>query len=251
MEFFAADSVFVRKIVPSPRHTERVGGKRPDSVILHYTGLKTHDEAMALLAGPEGNVSCHYVVDAAGGVTQLVPETRRAWHAGAAYWKGERDINSASIGIEIDNGGHDFGLPPFGERQVEATIALAEDVCARWQIRPERVLAHSDVAPTRKRDPGEHFPWARLAQAGVGHWVEPAPIAGGPLYMHAQEGPPIRALQALLSLYGYDVELTGVVDKPMEIVVAAFQRHFRPERVDGRVDASTIKTLQALIGALN
>ena len=130
-------------------------------------------------------------------------------------------------------------------------IALCRDIAARRSIRPERVLAHSDVAPARKRDPGEKFPWDVLARARVGHWTGPAPIAGGALIGAGEEGPPIRALQALLALYGYGVALTGVYDAQTRAVVAAFQRHFRPARVDGQADASTIATLRALIDSLN
>ena len=132
----------------------------------------------------------------------------------------------------------------FRTRQIEATIALARDICARWAIAPERVLAHSDVAPARKHDPGRAFPWERLWRAGVGHWTEPAPIAGGPLFAHEEEGPPVRALQAMLALYGYGVEMTGVFDRQTRQAVAAFQRHFRPARVDGEADASTDRDLE-------
>ena len=159
-------------------------------------------------------------------------------------------MNSASIGIEIVNPGHDGGSPPFSAPQIEATIKLARDICARWRIAPERVLAHSDVAPARKRDPGEVFPWDTLWRAALGHWTEPAPIAGPPLFAHEEEGPPVRAVQAMLALYGYGVEITGVYDRKTRQAVAAFQRHFRPERVDGEADASTLATLKALIDAL-
>jgi len=179
-----------------------------------------------------------------------VAEDKRAWHAGIGQWGGLRDLNSASIGIEIVNPGHDGGLPDFPQAQIDATIALLRDIAARRAIRPERVLAHSDLAPARKRDPGERFPWDALALAGVGHWVEPAPIVDGPLYGPGREGPPVRALQALLALYGYGIELTGVYDAPTRAVVAAFQRHFRPARVDGEADASTVATLRALIDGL-
>jgi N-acetylmuramoyl-L-alanine amidase len=180
----------------------------------------------------------------------LVAEGSRAWHAGKGSWKGETDLNSASIGIEIVNPGHDGGSPPFPDRQIEATIALARDICARWAIVPERVLAHSDIAPARKRDPGEVFPWATLWRSGVGHWIPPAPITGAPLFSHEEEGPPVRALQTMLALYGYGVEITGVFDRQTRLVVAAFQRHFRPERVNGEADASTAATLKALIDGL-
>ena len=211
--------------------------------------MPTTESAIALLCDPAAEVSAHYVIDEAGRIVQLVPEALRAWHAGVSVWKGERDLNSASIGIEIANPGHDGGLPAFPEVQIAATIALCRDILARHKIPPERVLAHSDIAPGRKRDPGERFPWDQLAAAGVGRWTAPAPITGGPMFRIAEEGPPVRAIQALLALYGYGLELTGVYDKPTEIVVAAFQRHFRPERIDGLADASTLATLKDLLGA--
>jgi N-acetylmuramoyl-L-alanine amidase len=212
--------------------------------------MPTGERALALLTNPASEVSAHYFVWEDGRIDQLVPESERAWHAGVSFWKGERDLNSASIGIEIVNPGHDGGLPPFPHPQIAATAALARDLLSRWTIPPERVLAHSDVAPTRKRDPGEAFPWERLWRAGVGHWVAPAPLSGAPLFAHDEEGPPVRALQAMLSLYGYGLELTGVYDRHTRAVVAAFQRHFRPARADGEADASTVATLKALIEGL-
>jgi N-acetylmuramoyl-L-alanine amidase len=206
--------------------------------------------ALELLIDPESEVSAHYLVWEDGRIDQLVAESERAWHAGKAQWKGESDLNSASIGVEIVNPGHDGGLPPFPDQQIAATVALARDVCSRWAIPPERVLGHSDIAPLRKRDPGEAFPWDALWRGGVGHWVPPASLSGPPLFRHAEEGPPVRALQAMLALYGYGVELSGVYDRLTLAVVTAFQRHFRPERVDGEADASTVATLKALIAAL-
>ncbi len=246
----ACDSPLASAFVASPNFGERRGSGRPNYLILHYTGMPTGEAALALLVDPESEVSAHYFVWEDGRIFQLVAERDRAWHAGKGHWKGESDLNSASIGIEIVNPGHDAGAPPFPDRQVAATIALARDISSRWKIPPQRVLAHSDVAPHRKRDPGEAFPWRRLFEGGVGHWVEPAPISGGPLFRHEEEGPPVRALQAMLALYGYGVELSGVYDRHTRAVVAAFQRHFRPERVDGEADASTVATLKALIEGL-
>jgi N-acetylmuramoyl-L-alanine amidase len=243
------DSPVAGQFIASPNHGERRGYARPDSVILHYTGMSTGAEALAWLCNPTSEVSAHYFVWEDGRVVQLVSEERRAWHAGRGLWKGASDLNSASIGVEIVNPGHD-ALPPFPDVQIDAVIALLRDITARHGVAPERVLAHSDVAPARKIDPGEHFPWERLRRAGVGHWVAPAPILGEALYRRGQEGPPIRALQALLALYGYGLELTGVYDAQTQTVVAAFQRHFRPERVDGQADASTIETLRALLSGL-
>jgi N-acetylmuramoyl-L-alanine amidase len=245
-----SDSRLAARFVPSPNFGERRGGARPNCLVLHYTGMPTAKSALDRLTNPASEVSSHYFVWEDGRIDQLVVEAARAWHAGNASWKGESDLNSASIGIEIVNPGHDGGSPPFPDRQIAATIELARDCLSRWSIPPERVLAHSDVAPARKRDPGEVFPWRRLWECGVGHWVEPAPIGGGALFRHAEEGPPIRALQAMLALYGYGLELTGVYDRRTSAVVEAFQRHFRPERVDGEADASTVATLKALIEGL-
>lgn len=245
------DSPIASAFLPSPNFGERRGPIRPDCILLHYTGMPSAEGALALLRDPASEVSAHYFVREGGEVAQLVEESKRAWHAGAGSWAGQTDLNSASVGIEIVNPGHDGGSPPFPRRQIDAVIGLCRDIASRWGIRPERILAHSDIAPARKRDPGEHFPWDVLARAGVGHWIPPAPVVGGALFGPGQEGPPIRALQAMLALYGYGVEITGVYDRQTKTVVTAFQRHFRPERVDGEADASTIATLRALVDALN
>jgi N-acetylmuramoyl-L-alanine amidase len=244
------DSPVVSRFLPSPNYGERLGYGRPDCLILHYTGMPTGEAALKTLTHTASQVSAHYLVWEDGAIDQLVAETARAWHAGRGSWKGETDLNSASIGIEIVNPGHEGGSPPFPDRQIEATIALAHDVCARWAIAPQRVLAHSDIAPSRKRDPGEAFPWERLWRAGVGHWTRPAPLAGPPLFAAEEECSAVRALQAMLALYGYGVEVTGVYDRQTRQVVSAFQRHFRPERVDGDADDSTVATLEALIDGL-
>jgi N-acetylmuramoyl-L-alanine amidase len=210
---------------------------------------------LASLCNPASELSSHYFIWEDGRIAQLVAEDRRAWHAGRSVWKGQTDLNSASIGIEIVNPGHggvagDDLPPPFPAGQIDSVIALLLDIGARHKIAPERILAHSDIAPARKRDPGETFPWDALWRAGVGYWTAPAPIADGPTLRRGQEGPSVRALQALLALYGYGVELTGVYDKQTELVVAGFQRHFRPQRVDGHADSSTIATLRALLDGL-
>ena len=235
---------------PSPNFGERAGGRSPDIILLHYTGMPTADGALKWLRAPESEVSCHYFVHEDGRVEQLVRESDRAWHAGKSFWQGETDINSASIGIEIANAGHPGGLPDFPDAQIGAVIELCLDCGQRWRIAPERVLAHSDVAPIRKVDPGERFPWARLHAAGVGHWVEPASITGGRFFQRGDAGQPVEALQAMLSIYGYGVEINGLYCERTEGAVAAFQRHFRPERVDGIADFSTIDTLHRLLSAL-
>jgi N-acetylmuramoyl-L-alanine amidase len=244
------DSPLAVEFLASPNHTERRGPAKPSCIILHYTGMPTGAEALARLCNPSADVSAHYFVWEDGRIVQLVGEDRRAWHAGVGVWKGERDINSASIGVEIVNPGHDGGSPPFPDPQIAEVIALLRDIGERHAIRPERVLAHSDIAPARKIDPGERFPWEALWRQGVGHWTAPTPISEGPILRRGAEGAPVRALQAMLALYGYGVEISGVYDKQTEFFVKAFQRHFRPQRVDGESDFSTVETLRRLIDAL-
>ena len=237
-------------VQPSPNHGERAGGCKPDMVLLHYTGMPSHDGALDWLCREESQVSSHYFVHEDGRVLQLVPEARRAWHAGKSFWAGDEDINSRSIGIEIANAGHPGGLPDFTDAQIGAVIALAGDCAERWAIPPERILGHSDVAPVRKVDPGEKFPWDRLFAAGVGHWVEPAPVSGGRFFQQGDCGQPVAALQSMLSLYGYGVEISGDYCAKTAGCVEAFQRHFRPAQVDGIADVSTIDTLHRLLSAL-
>jgi N-acetylmuramoyl-L-alanine amidase len=245
-----ADSPLVGALHPSPNHEPRAAGLRPSILLLHYTGVETAAKAIDWLARPESRVSCHYVIDEHGFVTQMVAEGRRAWHAGVSHWGGIDDVNSASIGIEIQNPGHAAGYPPFPDRQMRAVLALGLDIARRHAIPPERVLAHSDVAPGRKIDPGERFDWAYLAANGLGHWLEPAPLEGeGGAPADTPGG--IGHVQAMLHRYGYGIAPTGEHDARSRIVVAAFQRHFRPARVDGEIDASTRDTLARLLAALD
>jgi N-acetylmuramoyl-L-alanine amidase len=234
---------------PSPNHGERKDGKDVSALVLHYTGMRDAASALHQLCNPAAQVSSHYFVHEDGRILQLVPEARRAWHAGVGSWRGETDMNSVSIGIEIVNPGHEFGYVPFPEAQMAAVTALCADIVRRWRIPAGGVIAHSDMAPSRKRDPGELFPWAQLAADGVGLWVEPAPIGGGRFLQRGDSGQPVEALQAMFGLFGYGVAVTGDFDEAMELVVAAFQRHWRPERVDGVADRSTIETLRALLSA--
>jgi N-acetylmuramoyl-L-alanine amidase len=178
----------------------------------------------------------------------MVEESRRAWHAGVASWGGETDINSCSIGIEIANPGHDYGYPDFSARQVAAVTALCRSILTRYTIDPVRVLAHSDVAPSRKQDPGEKFPWRTLYDSGVGHWVKPASLTeSGPLLALGDRTDAVSEFQRSLADYGYGIAATGMFDSATHDVVSAFQRHFRPQKVDGVADASTRKTLQNLL----
>ena len=243
----ATDARVKAKVHPSPNHGERASGAPIDMLILHYTGMRTAAEALQRLCDPRAEVSAHYLVDEDGSITQCVPESRRAWHAGRSFWKGEVDINSRSIGIEIVNPGHEHGYRPFPAPQVEAVIRLSQDVCRRFDIHPWMVLAHSDIAPERKEDPGELFPWDQMAAAGIGHYVDPAPIGSGLFMQEGGSGQPVEALQSMLALYGYDTDISGVFDEKTRKVVEAFQRHFRPALVDGVADQSTVETLHALL----
>lgn len=234
----------------SPNFGPRAQGFRPDMIILHYTGMETGEAAEAWLCNPVAEVSCHYLVHEDGRIVQMVRESDRAWHAGKSSWKCVADINSCSVGIEIVNPGHAFGYVEFPDAQIEAVIELCAGIASRHNVAPERVLAHSDVAPGRKVDPGELFPWGKLFAAGIGHFVAPSPIGGGRFLTGGDRGEPVEALQSMLALYGYGVEISGVFDAATATVVAAFQRHFRPERVDGVADRSTVETLHHLLKAL-
>jgi N-acetylmuramoyl-L-alanine amidase len=243
------DSTLPVIVRPSPNHGDRKG-RVPDAIILHYTGIATGVAALEHLCAAASQVSAHYLVLEDGELFQLVPEARRAWHAGIGVWSGDRDMNTVSIGIEIANHGHAGGMPPYPSAQIEAVIALCQDISTRWKISPARILAHSDLAPDRKIDPGEHFPWGQLAKAGIGHFVTPCALGDGPRLERDAKGPEVEALQAMLASYGYGIEVTGLYDAKTESTIRAFQRHFRPARVDGIADPSTIATLRKLIDAL-
>ena len=191
--------------LPSPNFTER---KLPVSLlILHYTGMQTAQAALDRLRDPAAQVSAHYVIDTDGEIYALVDESRRAHHAGVSYWQGITDINSASIGIELVNKGHEFGYTPFPDAQIDALIGLSKTILSRHRI--TAVLGHSDVAPTRKQDPGELFPWAKLAQNGIGFWTDA-------FY------PPVKSAEDMLKSIGYDTT-------DLNAALTAFQRHFYPD----------------------
>lgn len=231
---------------PSPNLDART--KVPDMLVLHYTGMESGEAALARLRDPEAKVSSHYLVEEDGRIFRLVPEERRAWHAGVSFWKGEEGVNHASIGIEIVNPGHEFGYRPFPQAQIDAVIALVGDIRTRWQIDDNRILGHSDVAPARKQDPGELFPWKQLAQAGHGIWVEADPAPGEPL-VEGAEGVGVFALQAGLTRLGYDCAPSGRFDQATREVVSAFQRHWVQTRWDGVADGLTRATLMAVLRA--
>jgi N-acetylmuramoyl-L-alanine amidase len=249
MSVFQPDSFIVADVAPSPNLDERADGRSPDMILLHYTGMQTGEAALQRLCTREAKVSAHYVVFENGRIVQCVPEAKRAWHAGVSSWAGETDINSRSIGVEIVNPGHEFGYPDYPLRQTAAVISLCKSIFTRrGPISAERILAHSDVAPSRKQDPGEKFPWELLSESGVGHWVRAAQLdLEGNTLQPGDRGEPVTRLQRTLRSYGYGVVDTGTYDETTHDVVAAFQRHFRPARIDGIADPSTLLTLRALI----
>ncbi len=240
-------SRLVQRVQASPNFGARLGGIKPTLLILHYTGMDSALKACDWLCDERSEVSSHYLVDERGAITQMVDEAARAWHAGVSSWQDETDINSASIGIEIQNIGHSGGCPEFPSQQMQAVAALCQDIIERYEISARHVLAHSDIAPGRKIDPGEKFDWAYLHSEGVGHWVKPEMIRGGSFLQLGDQGDPVLALQGMLRLYGYGLEATGSFDGRTKIVVEAFQRHFRPLRVDGVADQSTVITLHRLL----
>ena len=230
---------------PSPNFDNRTAP--PKLIVLHYTGMRTGAEALARLRDPEApRVSAHYLVEEEGAVFSLVPEERRAWHAGVSSWRGEKDVNGVSIGIELVNPGHEHGYRPFPDVQIERLIDLLDDIRRRWIVEDRDIVAHSDIAPSRKDDPGELFPWARLNAAGHGVWVPPQFAPGDPL-KEGDEGVGVFALQAGLTRLGYDSAPSGAFDVKTRQIVTAFQRHWRPERIDGVADGETRSTLMAVL----
>ena len=219
---------------PSPNHDARPGGTAIDMLVLHYTGMATADAALDRLCDPSAKVSAHYTIGEDGTVYAHVAEARRAWHAGVAHWAGASDVNARSIGIELINPGHEFGYREFAEDQIAALITLCHGILLRHPIPSARVLGHSDVAPARKEDPGELFPWAQLAKAGIGLWPQ---AAAGELVSFL--GP------EALSRFGYDP------DAPQDKVIAAFQRHFRPKKLDGQWDGECAGLLASLLEKIN
>jgi N-acetylmuramoyl-L-alanine amidase len=228
---------------PSPNHDARPTGGIVDMLILHYTGMISGEAALARLTAPEAKVSAHYVIEEDGAIWHLVPEDRRAWHAGLSFWAGRSDINAHSIGIELVNPGHEWGYRPFPEPQMAALEALAQEIMTRHPIAARFVLGHSDVAPQRKEDPGELFDWARLARAGIGLWPD---FATAPRDIPKDAA----AAQRLLAEIGYEVPRPGALDAVARAVVTAFQRHFHPAHCDGVLDLETRRRIAVVAAAV-
>ncbi len=225
----------------SPNQDDRPAGSAIDILILHYTGMRTAREAIDRLRDPAAHVSSHYVVDEDGAVFRLVPEERRAFHAGISYWRGSTELNNRSIGIEIVNPGHEWGYREFPVLQVAAACDLCLSILARHPIPARNVVGHSDVAPDRKQDPGELFDWEQLAMNGVGLWPQGAPDLGtGGIVRDAAS---LRDVRRALADIGYRVAPEGALDPALSTVLRAFQRHWRPEAVTGQADAGTLARL--------
>lgn len=225
---------------PSPNFDARPDDTPIDMLVLHYTGMPGRDEALARLTDPAAEVSAHYLIDEDGTCYALVAEEHRAWHAGRSFWRGWRNVNARSIGIELVNPGHEFGYRPFPEAQMASLIALAGGILDRHPIPARNVVAHSDIAPTRKEDPGELFDWPGLAQAGIGLWPAPGRLSGRPS-AGSGHGDGDTGWIRRLALLGYDI---GMPEKDGKVAakaaLKAFQRHFRPACLDGVPDPETL-----------
>lgn len=215
---------------PSPNFDDR-----PDPVsmvVLHYTGMEDADGAIARLCDPDAKVSCHYLIDEDGRLLRMVPEEKRAWHAGRSFWRGTPSVNNISIGIELVNPGHEFGYRPFTAAQMDILIPLVGEIVGRYDIAPSNVVGHSDVAPGRKEDPGELFDWAKLAKVGLA-LRRPTKNLMDPLWT---DGGFLLALER----FGYDVS-------NKKAAVTAFQRRFRPEHIDGEIEGECRAILLSLL----
>jgi N-acetylmuramoyl-L-alanine amidase len=240
----------VRSIIerPSPNHDARPPEARIQHLVLHYTDMTSVEAALERLCDPRAEVSAHYLIDQVGQVYRLVADERRAWHAGRSVWRGVHRLNASSIGIELANPGHTHGYRAFPEAQMSALEALARMLLARHPIPARNVVGHSDIAPERKRDPGELFDWPRLARAGIGLWPNPTPRADGSAPLaEGSRGAAVERLARALAAYGYGLATGQHFTGEMRAVVQAFQRHFRPALIDGMWDGTCTATLGALL----
>ena len=223
----------------SPNFSSRSSGTKIDMVILHYTGMKTKHSAIKRLCNKKAKVSSHYLIDVQGKIFKLVDEKFTAWHAGKASWKGKHDINNRSIGIELVNPGHRYGYKKFTKKQVSSLISLLKKMIKRHKIPKNRILGHSDVAPQRKMDPGEFFDWNYLAERDIGVWPKDQ-------YPKSKKNHTTKSLQLMLAGIGYEINTSGKLDRQTKKVVSAFQRHFRPKKINGLFDHETVAKLLAL-----
>lgn len=242
----------------SPNFNERTA--EVNTIVLHYTGMESGEAALERMCDPDAKVSAHFMVWEDGKVSQLVGEDKRAWHAGVGGWQGDTDINACSIGIEIVNGGHnvpltDGSLPPYPDAQIESLIALCDYLRATHVVPQSRIIGHSDIAPARKDDPGEHFPWKTLAENGLGIWpdidtdIEKETLLIGTGLLPGDSGAPVSRLQTDLKAIGYHIKETGSYEDNTKHVVKAFQRHWVQDRVTGHADLTTLRWIAAVAKA--
>ncbi|MGI4956843.1 MAG: N-acetylmuramoyl-L-alanine amidase [Janthinobacterium lividum] len=229
---------------PSPNCRERDPGSVIDTLVLHYTGMQTGQAALDRLRDPDAAVSSHYLVEEDGRVFRLVPEALRAAHAGISIWRGRSMLNDTSIGIEIVNPGHEWGYRPFPAVQIDALRRLCLGILLRHAIPRTRIVAHSDIAPDRKQDPGELFPWGELAEAGIGMF--PTGMADAGTHDVVTEAESLAMVRQGLRRIGYDIAADGGLDEPLAVTLAAFQRHWRQETVNGQADAGTRDRIAAV-----
>ncbi len=234
--------------LPSPNHDARPDATPIDLLVLHYTGTRSADDAVRRLRDPAAKVSAHYLVDEGGFVLRLVPEDRRAWHTGPAWWRGHLDLDDRSIGITIANPGHDLGYQPFGALQTAAVCDLCLSILSRHPVPPRNVVGHADIAPDRRQDPGELFDWQGLAENGVGLFPLDIPDLGASGMVRDATG--LRDVRRALAAIGYRVAPEGPLDPALSAVLRAFQRHWRGEAVTGQADSGTLARLLAVARAI-
>jgi len=218
--------------VPSPNHNNRPQGLQPDTVIIHYTGMKTADEALARLVNAESMVSAHYLINESGEIFTIVADESRAWHAGVSHWKGRDNVNDFSVGIELANLGHEFGYQPFPDAQMRALYELCGEIKSKWNIPAANFIAHSDIAPSRKEDPGELFNWHEMAARGFGIWPSkdfPLNETNAPIARAGESGANVAEFKKLLRGIGYKISESNTFDIDTVHAVVAFRRKYTPE----------------------
>ncbi|WP_286828078.1 MULTISPECIES: N-acetylmuramoyl-L-alanine amidase [Kordiimonas] len=235
---------------PSPNWNERPGGQSPDMVVIHYTGMRTGTEALERLCDPKAEVSAHYLIEEDGRIFRMVPDDKRAWHAGVSSWQGRENLNHYSIGIELVNPGHEFGYREFPGRQISSLLDLLTDLKKRHTIPVAHFIGHSDIAPDRKTDPGELFPWKLLAKNGFGLWSDADGSDTEAIARRGDTGDIVGNLNKQLGIVGYPLNHTGSFDAATESIIRAFQAHWRPETVSGCFDKGTAARLADIVSQI-
>ena len=240
------------KQIDSPNCDMRPNHVVIDTIVMHYTGMRTGEEALARLCDPLAKVSAHYMVETDGTLYRLVAEQKQAWHAGISCWNGKAAVNENSIGIEIVNPGHEFGYRAFPAVQMDAVRALCQDILTRYSIKPQNIVGHSDIAPSRKSDPGELFDWAFLAAHGIGHWVDMPKIkyANKLVASPGDESVTVATFQRMLLDYGYHIRVDGYYGFKTEAIIRAFKRHFIQNEVNALWDNRAQAVLAALLASV-